>query len=148
MLLARHPAGGYLEFVSDSEFAALRCLWPFDLFEGEWITIQNRYHASGFRRAVDSAMSHDVGKAQGVGGGFLEIASVGDGYTINFSRPQTGWLARSLQLNIGRPLAELRRLLDGRLHEDNTTAWPGQITGYRSAPSSRDAPTGTSLRFH
>jgi len=107
VLVDRHPAGGYFEFVFDGDFIVLRCRWPFDLLEDEWISIQNRYQLSSYQRAVDNAMANGTGKAQGVNGGFLEIASVNDGFIIEFSRPQTGWSASSLQLHVRRPLNEL-----------------------------------------
>jgi hypothetical protein len=114
VLVDRHPAGGYFEFVFDGDFIVLRCRWPFDLSEDEWISIQNRYRVSSYQRAVDNAMANGTGKAQGVDGGFLEIASVNEGFTIEFSRPQTGWSASSLQLHVRRSLDEL--LLAGPVH--------------------------------
>lgn len=107
MLVDRHPAGGFVELVFDGDFIVLRCRWPLDLSEDDWIDIHNRYHVSNYQRAVDNAMANGTGKAPGVDGGFLEIGSVKDGFTIEFSRPQTGWSAGSLQLHVRRPLDEL-----------------------------------------
>ena len=113
LLVDRHPAGGYFELVFDGDFINLHCRWPFDLVEDEWISIQNRYHVSSYRQAVDNAIANGIGKASGVDGGSLEIASQNDGFTIEFSRPQTGWSASSLQLHVRRPIVEL--LLQARL---------------------------------
>ena len=113
LLVDRHPAGGYFELVFDGDFIVLHCRWPFNLVEDEWISIQNRYHVSSYRQAVDNAIANGIGKASGVDGGSLEIASQNDGFTIEFSRPQTGWSASSLQLHVRRPIVEL--LLQARL---------------------------------
>jgi hypothetical protein len=102
-----HPAGGYLELVPDGDFVVLRCHWPFDVADDEWVNIQNRYLLTDYRQAVNSAMISGTGKAQGVDGGFLKISRLNDGFALEFSRPQTGWSASSLQRHVKRPVAEL-----------------------------------------
>ncbi len=125
MLIDRHPAGGYLELTSEGNFVVLRCLWPFDLEDDEWISIRNRYHLSSYLRAVDSAITKGAGKAQGVDGGFLEIVCLNDGLAIEFSRPQAGWSASSLQLHVRRPVGELvLQGADAPARFADRTGWP------------------------
>jgi hypothetical protein len=107
MMIWPHPAGGYFEFVIIGNSVALRCHWPVDLADDEWIDIENHYDVAGYLQAVDDAISTGDGKARGIDGGYLRITSVVDGFAIEFSRPQSGWSARSLRLRIGRPIAEL-----------------------------------------
>ena len=109
MLVQRHPAGGYLEFIITETMVALRCHWPIDLTDDEWVDIQNNYSIAGYLQAVDDAVSTGMGQAQGITGGYLRIISVADGFVIEFSRPQYGWTASSLRLHVRRPIAELLR---------------------------------------
>jgi hypothetical protein len=113
MLVERHPAGGYLEFILRETAITLRCHWPIDLTDDEWIDIQNDYDIAGYLRAVDDALSTGNGLAQGINGGYLRIISVAGGFVIEFSRPQGGWSASSLRLHLGRPIAELLPYRDG-----------------------------------
>jgi hypothetical protein len=85
----------------------LRCHWPVDLEDDEWVDIQNRYSMSSYVQAVSNAMATGNGEAPGVTGGFLRIKSLADGFNIEFSRPETGWFATSLQLHVKRPIGEL-----------------------------------------
>ena len=107
MLIDRHPAGGYFDLAMEGDVMVLRCHWPFDLTDNEWIDIQNRYAMSSYVRAVSNAMTTGNGEAPGVAGGFLRIKPLTDGFQIEFSSPQTGWFATSLQLHVKRPIGEL-----------------------------------------
>jgi hypothetical protein len=86
---------------------ALCCHWPFDLEDDQWIDIKNHFGISNYRLAVDKAMADGDGEASGIAGGFLRIRSLNDGFNIEFSRPQVGWSAASLQLHVRRPIGDL-----------------------------------------
>jgi len=107
MLVDGHPAGGYLQLTIESDLVSLCCHWPFDLEDDQWIDIKNRFRISNYRLAVDNAMTHGDGEALGIAGGFLRIRTLNGGFAIEFSRPQTGWSACSLQLHVKRPIREL-----------------------------------------
>lgn len=107
ILVQRHPAGGCLEFIIMEATVALRCHWPIDLTDDEWIDIENNYSITGYLQAVDDAISTGNGLAQGITSGYLRIISVPDGFVIEFSRPQEGWSASSLSLHLRRPIVEL-----------------------------------------
>jgi hypothetical protein len=99
---------GYFELATEGNVVVLRCSWPFDFNADEWIYIKNRYDAADFSKAIsDAAASGGRGKADGVTGGFLEITHADDGFLIEFSRPESGWCATSLQLHVRRPVDEL-----------------------------------------
>jgi hypothetical protein len=102
-----HPAGGYLEFIIIADTIALRCHWPVDLADDEWIDIQNHYNLRSYLRAVDDAISTGNGEARGITGGYLRFTSIVDGFAIEFSRPQDGWSAISLRLLARRPIIDL-----------------------------------------
>src|SRR5579863_8665893 len=94
MLAQSHPADGYVEFVANSDTVALRCHWPADLKADDWIDIQNHYSIVSYLQAVDDSMATGNGEAHGISGGYLRVTSSDDGgFTIEFSRPQDGWLA-------------------------------------------------------
>jgi hypothetical protein len=107
VLLRRHPAGGLLDLAAEGDVMVLRCHWPVDLEDDEWIDIQNRYSMSSYVRAISNAMTTGNGEASGVAGGFLRFNSLSDGFHIDFSRPEIGWLAASLLLYVKRPIGEL-----------------------------------------
>lgn len=107
MLVDCHPAEGYIELAIEGDLVALCCHWPFDLEDDQWIDIKNRYRVADYLRAVDHAMAYGYGEVPGIAGGFLRIRSLGDGFDIEFSRPQAGWSASSLQLRVRRPVSEL-----------------------------------------
>lgn len=107
MLVDRHPAGGYFELATDGLQVALRCHWPVDLDDDEWVDIRNLYSLSSYVQAVRTAMRTGSGELPGIAGGFLRIRSLAAGFQIEFSRPQTGWCASSLQLYVRRPVGEL-----------------------------------------
>jgi len=117
-------AQGYFELAAECGTVILRCNWPFDLDTDEWICIQNRYSAADYARAVSDAASNArrTGKADGISGGLLEITQLNSGFLIEFSRPQRGWRACSLQLHVRRPVGELSpqrlpfRVVYGRLY--------------------------------
>jgi hypothetical protein len=99
---------GYFELATEGNVVVLHCSWPFDFNADEWIYIKNRYDAADFSKAIsDAAASGGTGKADGVTGGFLEITHADDGFLIEFSRPESGWCATSLQLHVRRPVDEL-----------------------------------------
>jgi hypothetical protein len=100
---------GYFELAVEGDLVVLRCRWPFDRDADEWINIKNFYYASDYSKAISDAAARrqGTGKAQGVDGGFLEVAEIDSGFIIEFSRPQGGWCANSLRLRIGRPIGEL-----------------------------------------
>jgi hypothetical protein len=85
----------------------LRCHWPFDAGYDEWIDIANDYHAARYSRAISDAIACGEGAVRGVAGGFLEVKVSAGGFTIEFSRPVSGWSASSLRLVIGRPVGDL-----------------------------------------
>jgi hypothetical protein len=107
VLVDRHPAGGYLKLTIEGDSVVLCCHWPFDLEDDQWIDIKNRFCISNYLLAVDNAMAAGDGEARGIAGGFVRIRSLPDGFAIEFSRPQAGWSASSLQLHIRRPIREL-----------------------------------------
>ena len=107
MLVDRHPAGGYLKLTIESDLVVLCCHWPFDLEDDQWIDIRNCFRISQYLLAVDSAMADGKGEAPGIAGGFLRIGALHDGFALEFSRPQAGWSASSLQLHVRRPIGEL-----------------------------------------
>lgn len=108
MLAQSHPADGYVEFVANSDTVALRCHWPADLKADDWIDIQNHYSIVSYLQAVDDSMTTGNGEAHGISGGYLRVTSSDDGgFTIEFSRPQGGWLASALRLHIRRPISDL-----------------------------------------
>lgn len=107
VLVDHHPAGGYLRLTTDSDLVALSCHWPFDLEDDQWIDIKNLFRAPDYLLAVDNAMAAGYGEAPGIAGGFLRIRSLKDGFAIEFSRPQAGWSASSLRLQVRRPIGEL-----------------------------------------
>lgn len=114
---------GYFELAAEGDMVALSCSWPFDFNADEWISIKNSYYAVDYAKATADAATGDkaTGKAYGVEGGFLEITQINSGFLIEFSRPQSGWCASSLQLHVRRPVAELSpqslpfRVICGRL---------------------------------
>ena len=107
VLVDSHPAEGYLELAIEGDLVALYCHWPFDLEDDQWIDIKNRFQVSDYLLAVDHAMTYGYGEVPGIAGGFLKIGPMGDGFVIEFSRPQAGWSASSLQLRVWRPVSEL-----------------------------------------
>lgn len=107
MLVQHHPAGGYLEFITIENTVMLRCHWPVDLADDEWIDIQNHYNLASYLRAINDAISTGNGETQGITGGYLRLTSITDGYAIEFSRPLDGWSALSLRLHVRRPITEL-----------------------------------------
>jgi hypothetical protein len=107
LLVQRHPAGGYFEFIIIEDTVALRCHWPGDLADDEWIDIQNHYNLASYLQAVDDAISTGNGEVQGIADGYLRFTSMVDGFAIEFSRPQDGWSAISLRLLVRRPIIEL-----------------------------------------
>jgi hypothetical protein len=107
VLVDRHPAGGYLNLAVKSDLVALCCHWPFDVEDDQWIDIKNCFSVSSYLLAVGNAISDGGGEAPGIAGGFLRIRSLKDGFAIEFSRPQAGWSASSLQLHVRRPIGEL-----------------------------------------
>ena len=107
MLVDSHPAGGYFELRIEEDLVVMDCHWPFDLNRDEWIDIQNRYRMPNYRRAVSDAMENGSGEVQGIAGGTLQITSLDDGFAIEFSRPQHGWSASSLELHVKRPVSDL-----------------------------------------
>ena len=122
-----YPLQGYFELASEGGVVVLRCSWPFDFNADEWIYIRNRYYAVDYSTAISEAAAKDkrTGKAYGINGGFLEITRVNSGFLIDFSRPQNGWCASSLQLHVRRPIGELSlrslpfRVIYGRLFVHN-----------------------------
>jgi hypothetical protein len=114
---------GYFELAAEGSMVVLRCSWPFDFNADEWISIKNSYYAVDYSEAVSDAATSNrrTGKAYGINGGFLEITQMNSGFLIEFSRPQSGWCASSLQLHVRRPVAELSlqslpfRVICGRL---------------------------------
>jgi len=107
VLVDRHPAGGYLKLTVENDRVELCCHWPFDLEDDQWIDIRNRFCISNYLLAVDNAIADGDGEALGIAGGFLRIRSLNDGFAMDFSRPQAGWSAVSLQLHVRRPIREL-----------------------------------------
>lgn len=107
MLVDRHPAGGHVELVSGGGLVSLRCHWPFDAGNDEWIDIENTYHVPNYLRAVDDAMTSGSGLAHGITGGLIRVTSLDDGFFLEFSRPQSGWSASSLRLRVTRPVGDL-----------------------------------------
>jgi hypothetical protein len=107
VLVDCHTTEGYLELNIEGDLVALCCHWPFDLEDDQWINIKNNFHVADYLLAVDSAMADGYGEAPGITGGFLRIKSLSYGFDIEFSRPQAGWSASSLQLRVGRPVREL-----------------------------------------
>jgi hypothetical protein len=124
-----YPSQGYFELAAEGHTVALRCNWPLDFTTDEWIDIKNRYYALDYSKAVSDAAATDrgAGKAYGINGGFLEITQINSGFLIDFSRPQSGWCASSLQLHVRRPVGELSlpslpfRVVYGRLFADHFT---------------------------
>jgi hypothetical protein len=122
-VLERNSGQGYFELAAKDGIVTLWCNWPFDLDADEWICIQNRYAAVDYAKAVSDAVhsAGRTGKASGISGGHLEITQLNSGFLIEFSRPQSGWTACSLQLHVRRPAAELSlhhlpfRVIYGRL---------------------------------
>ncbi len=120
---------GYFELAAEGGLVVLRCSWPFDFTTDEWIYIKNRYYAAEYSKAVSDAAAEDkrTGKVRGVNGGFLAVTQVNSGFLIDFSRPQSGWCASSLQLHVRRPVDELSlpclpfKVIYGRLFADNFT---------------------------
>jgi hypothetical protein len=107
MIAQHHPAGGHFELVNSDDVVVLRCHWPADLKADEWIDIQNHYPILDYLQAVGNSMSTGTGEAQGISGGYLRISAIADGFIVEFSRPQYGWSASSLQLHIRRPISDL-----------------------------------------
>jgi hypothetical protein len=99
---------GYLTVANTGDVITLRCHWPFDFIEDEWINIENSYHASSYLRAVDDALTSGWGSACGIAGGYLHITTLGDRFTLEFSRPSSGWSASSLRLRVDRPVSDLQ----------------------------------------
>lgn len=120
---------GYFELAAEGGLVVLRCSWPFDFTTDEWVYIKNRYDAIDYSKAVSDAAAKDkrAGKAYGINGGFLEVTQLNSGFLIDFSRPQSGWCASSLQLHVRRPVDELSlpslpfRVIYGRLFADHFT---------------------------
>jgi hypothetical protein len=119
VLEERHPAEGFFELVTLNGFVDLRCHWPVDLQSDEWIDIQNQFAMADYLRAVDDAMSTGSGEAKGVTGGCLRIISTLEGFAIEFSRPEGGWSASSLRLQVRRSLAELLPHRSARIAADS-----------------------------
>ena len=107
MIVQRHPTGGFVECRFMKEAVALHCHWPADLENNEWIDIANQFDVASYSQAVRDAISVGSGTTSGITGGHLTITAVGDGFAIDFSRPQDGWSATSLRIVVRRPLAEL-----------------------------------------
>jgi len=124
-----YPRQGYFELAAEDGMVVLHCSWPFDFTADDWIYIRNRYHAADYSKAVSDAAAKDkrTGKAYGINGGFLEITQVNSGSLVEFSRPQGGWCASSLQLHVRRPVGELSlqslpfRVIYGRLFVQDLT---------------------------
>lgn len=122
-MLESNSAQGYFELAAKGGTVILRCDWPFDIDADEWICIQNRYAAADYAKAVSDAAHSErrTGKADGISGGHLEITQLNSGFLIDFSRPQSGWQACSLQLHVRQPVGELSpqhlpfRVVYGRL---------------------------------
>jgi hypothetical protein len=114
---------GYFELAAEGGVVALDCSWPFDFDADEWICIKNRYYAVDYSKAISDAATRNkrTGKVHGISGGFLEVTQINSGFLIDFSRPQSGWYATSLQLHVRRPVGELSveslpfRVICGRL---------------------------------
>jgi hypothetical protein len=124
VLVDSHPAGGYLKLAIENDLVVLCCHWPFDLEDDQWIDIKNRFHTSNYLLAVDNAMADGYGEAPGIAGGFLQIRSLGDVFDMEFSRPQTGWSASSLQLRVRRPIGELLLLGNDDIDESDPYQLP------------------------
>ena len=118
-----YPSQGYFELAVEGSTVVLHCSWPFDFTADEWIYIRNRYYAVDYSKAISDAAASDkgTGKAYGIDGGFLEITQVNSGFLIEFSRPESGWCATSLQLHVRQPVGEISleslpfRVIYGRL---------------------------------
>jgi hypothetical protein len=118
-----YPLQGYFELVVEDDMVVLHCSWPFDFNTDEWIYIKNRYYAVDYSKAVTDAAAkgRGTGKAYGINGGFLEVTGINSGFLIEFSRPQSGWCASSLQLHVRQSIGELSlqslpfRVVCGRL---------------------------------
>jgi hypothetical protein len=102
-----HSGDGYLTLAGGEELITLNCHWPFDLAMDEWINIENSFSTLDYLKAINDARATGKGTARGINGGFMEVALQADGFTIEFSRPQAGWFATSLQLHIQRPVDDL-----------------------------------------
>jgi hypothetical protein len=107
MLTQDHPVEGYFEFVPGNDTVTLRCHWPADLNANDWIDIENHYHILNYLQAVNDSMSTGNGEARGISGGYMRVISIANGFILEFSRPQNGWAACSLRLNIRRPISDL-----------------------------------------
>jgi hypothetical protein len=103
----QHLVDGYLTLISNGNLVELRCHWPFDLEDDEWIDIENKYDTDDYMRAVEDALTKGKGKVVGIEDGFLEVTSSESGFILEFSGPQQGWSAKSLRLLIRRPLRDL-----------------------------------------
>jgi hypothetical protein len=128
MIAQLHPADGYFEFVAFEEVVALRCHWPLDLVTNEWVDIQNHYLIADYLQGVGDAISTGSGEVLGVSGGYLKILSTADGFVIEFSRPQDGWSASSLQLHVKRPISDLlpkQSVLYDSISISLNNAWQG-----------------------
>lgn len=127
MAAKEYPLQGYFELAVEDGVVVLYCSWPFDFNTDEWIYIRNRYYAADYSKAVSDAAAKGkrTGKAYGINGGFLEITQVNSGSLVEFSRPQSGWCASSLQLHVRRSVGELSlqslpfRVIYGRLFVPN-----------------------------
>ena len=107
MQVSYHACIGYFELASEGGLIMLRCHWPFDLSEDAWIDIKNRYYVADYSRAILDAVNNGKGKAWGIAGGFLKVTSSGDEFAIDFSRPESGWFASSLQLPVRQSVDNL-----------------------------------------
>jgi len=107
VLVDRHPVEGSIELAIEGDVVALYCHWPFDLEDDQWIDIKNRFQVPHYLLAVDHAIAYGYGEVPGISGGFLRIRSLGGGFDIEFSRPQAGWSASSLQHRVRRPVSDL-----------------------------------------
>jgi len=103
----RHPVDGYIKISVEDGLVIAVCHWPFDRETDEWINIKNSYPIIGYRRAVEDAENGTEGVVAGVRCGHLKVVPRIDGFMLELSNPEKGWLAKSLQLSVSRPLQDL-----------------------------------------
>jgi len=125
----KYSPQGYFELAAEGGIVALCCSWPFDFNTDEWIYIKNRFYAVDYSKAISDAATRDkkTGQVYGINGGSFEVTQINSGFLVDFSRPQSGWCASSLQLHVRRPVGELSlqslpfRVVCGRLFAQRST---------------------------
>lgn len=103
----RHSVDGYIKISAEDSTVIAVCHWPFDRETDEWIDIKNSYPIIGYRQAIKDAENGAEGVVAGVRGGHLKVNPRIGGFMLELTNPEKGWLLKSLQLSVSRPLKDL-----------------------------------------